>query len=89
MHVPYIKWLSIQVNGMVDYLHGIHEQVKKIITDSHAKYKSPSWYLSYESGVWGWWCGVTNPYSWQVLSGCVKQVEGKKDKSLWGIVKYK
>lgn len=53
MHVPYIKWLSIQVNGMVDYLHGIHEQVKKIITDSNAKYKSPSWYSSYENGVWG------------------------------------
>jgi hypothetical protein len=34
--------LSIQVDGMIDYLHGIYEPVNKTVNDSNTKYKVPT-----------------------------------------------
>ena len=38
--IPRIGRLSIQTTGMIDYLHGICEQVKHIINDNNTKYKA-------------------------------------------------
>jgi hypothetical protein len=40
MSIPYIGWLSVQANDMTYYLHDIHQQVKKKITNNNTKYKA-------------------------------------------------
>jgi hypothetical protein len=42
MHVPRIRWLSVQVDNMTDYLHNIYEEDKKIITYSNSRFKALS-----------------------------------------------
>jgi hypothetical protein len=40
MHIPCIRQLSVQDDGMTDYLHGIHELINKTIIDNNAWYKT-------------------------------------------------
>lgn len=39
IYVPRIEQLSVQVDGMIYYLHCFYKQVKKTITDNNAQYK--------------------------------------------------
>ncbi len=40
--IPCIGRLSIKADDMANYLHGVHEQVEKVIKESNAKYKTQS-----------------------------------------------
>jgi len=40
MYVPRIRQLSIQDDGMTDYLHGIHKLINKTIIDNNVWYKA-------------------------------------------------
>lgn len=88
MHVPYIEWLSIKANNITDYLYGIQEQVKKIITDINAKYKAITnthhMRVMFEvSDLY------SSTYSWQGSSGRVQQADINEGRTLWGVVKDK